>query len=98
MYLEEKIIDGKLMYRILPDGKWRESVGTGADVVKQLLNMQEEQRINVLNLFCLECGNPKPYHQYFKGRWCMKCGDEHPILDDDDDDDFVCDDCKDKEG
>jgi len=28
----------------------------------------------------------------------MKCGDEHPILGDDDDDDFVCDDCKDKEG
>ena len=29
--------------------------------------------------------------------WCVKCGDEHPTVDDDDDDDFVCDDCKEKD-
>lgn len=60
MYYEEAIIDDRLMYRIKPNGNWYEVSSLQGTVVKVLLSMTEEERLNVLQYFCLSCGGLTP--------------------------------------
>lgn len=60
MYYEEKFIDGKLKYRITPNGKWLFVTESHGIVANLLALMTEEERLEVFALFCTYCGTDDP--------------------------------------
>jgi hypothetical protein len=51
MYYEEKIINGKLMFRNKPNGDWNECTGLKADIVNKMLIVSEETRRDIIAMF-----------------------------------------------
>ena len=60
MYYEEKFIDGKLMFRTMPDGYWMEKTTAVSIVANQVLRLNEEERQELFGLFCIHCGSSDP--------------------------------------
>jgi len=60
MYYEEKFIAGKLMFRNMPDGYWREKTTSVAIVANQVVKLNCEERVELFNLFCTHCGDSDP--------------------------------------
>lgn len=59
MYYIESIIDGVLMCKTMPNGKWR-PVKHKADAVTELMALGDSDRLSIFDLFCLKCGAVKP--------------------------------------
>ncbi|MBD3351720.1 MAG: hypothetical protein GF364_09570 [Candidatus Lokiarchaeota archaeon] len=55
MYYEEKVIDGRLMYRIDPKGEWAPVKGAKAIAVSTLSLLTDDERKEVLSFFCACC-------------------------------------------
>ncbi len=60
MYYEEKFIDGKIMFRNMPDGYWLPKVTSVANIANNLFNLTEEERLEVMGYFCKHCGSADP--------------------------------------
>ncbi len=57
MYYEEKFINGKLMFRNMPDGEWEEKTTAVAIVANQMMKLNDEERVKLFGLFCTHCGS-----------------------------------------
>ena len=57
MYYEEKFIDGKLMFRHMPDAEWQEITTAVAIVANQVSKLNDEERKELFGLFCVHCGS-----------------------------------------
>lgn len=51
MYYEEKFINGKLMYRHMPDADWSEKTTAVAIVANQVMKLNGEERKELFKLF-----------------------------------------------
>lgn len=60
MFYEEKIVDGILLCRTAPNGQWRRATDRRAQLVNELAQMEDEQRLSILAMFCSSCGDVKP--------------------------------------
>ncbi len=60
MYYEEKFINGYLMFRSTPDGKFIPVLTKVALMANQLHLMSEADRESVFNYFCKSCGSDDP--------------------------------------
>jgi len=57
MYYEEKFIDGKLMFRTIPEGDWHINNRAFAKVANKVLALTEDERVEVFSCFCNHCGS-----------------------------------------
>lgn len=60
MYYKEKIINGVLHYRSMPNDAWQIKIGYKADAVNALSLLSDERRMEVFNYFCSYCGCNDP--------------------------------------
>lgn len=71
MYYEERIINNILMCRAQPDEDWEPVDTCKGRVVNEMLRLTGNQRVEVMNYFCLHCGTvQKP------NKWCQCWNDE----------------------
>lgn len=70
MYYDERIIDGVLHFRTIPNGPWQLKFGPLANAVNAMSKLTDEERMDVMRFFCRECGVK------LDGRACTCCRDE----------------------
>jgi hypothetical protein len=70
MYYDERIIDGVLHFRTIPNGPWQLKFGPLANAVNAMSKLTDEERMDVMRFFCRECGVT------LCGGSCVCCRDE----------------------
>jgi hypothetical protein len=72
MFYEEQVIDGVLMCRLTPNGKWGIATSDYAAAANALLALNDDQRIAAMSFFCSHCGTKQPTY----GSLCQCWNDE----------------------
>jgi len=56
MFYEEKFINGSLMFRTIPNGKWTSKMTSAAMTANEVMALSLEERLEVMGYFCSHCG------------------------------------------
>lgn len=60
MYYKEQFIEGVLMFRVIPDGRWKKMNTSWGKAANVLFDLTDDERMKVFDLFCIECGDKDP--------------------------------------
>jgi hypothetical protein len=60
MFVESRIIDGKLQIRNEPNGEWKIVHSPVSDIVNAMVALADDERLEVMRYFCRGCGAVQP--------------------------------------